>query len=98
MHLSRKKLTHCRTCSSVRVDKENKTCQENIEKLRAHSGLVFVMSHDESVTVMADDDTAVNMAGRGWKRHCSLDRFRYVTSPRMPKITRKLVEHHSRVL
>ena len=23
VHLSRKKLTHCRTCSSVRVDKEN---------------------------------------------------------------------------
>jgi len=68
VHLSRKKLTHCRTCSSVRVDKENKTCQENIEKLRAHSGLVFVMSHDESVTVMADDNTAVNMAGRGTVR------------------------------
>ena len=41
VHLARKKLSHCRICSSVRVDKEN--LSKKIRKLRAHSGLVVVM-------------------------------------------------------
>ena len=40
VHLARKKLSHCRICSSVRVDKEN--LSKKIRKLRAHSGLVVV--------------------------------------------------------
>ena len=41
LHLARKKLSHCRICSSVRVDKEN--LSKKTRKLRAHSGLVVVM-------------------------------------------------------
>ena len=41
VHLARKKLSHCRICSSVRVDKEN--LSKKIQKLRADSGLVVVM-------------------------------------------------------
>ena len=62
VHLSRKKLTHCRTYSFVRVDKENLT-----RKYWEIAGAQRSCFCDESwwVTVMADDNTAVNMAGRG---------------------------------